>query len=249
MDRYRKRLREEINMAFYKMTYSARYRRATVRNAGCNFRCIGCAYKLKGPPKVERPLSPEEIMEALRELDVERVHFMGGEPTTNPLLPEVLARCKRELGLRTFLGHTNGSGPVIENLDGTNVSLKAFSPEKHLEYTGRPRDPVYDNFRASFEAGLEVKASCVYIPEYIAEDEIAGMTDFLASLSTEIPFHIMGYIPVPGAPWRRPTDAEMEAIVALARERMANVGFSHLTPEQAVDLTARDDRFKVVQVL
>jgi hypothetical protein len=41
----------------------------------------------------------------------------------------------------------------------------------------------------------------------------------------------------------------MEAIVALARERMANVGFSHLTPEQAVDLTARDDRFKVVQVL
>ena len=191
----------------------------------------------------------ERGREALRGLDVERVHFMGGEPTTNPLLPEVLARCKRELGLRTFLGHTNGSGLVIENLDGTNVSLKAFDPEKHLEYTGQPRDPVYDNLRASFEAGLEVKASCVYIPGYIAEDEIAGMTDFLASLSPEIPFHIMGYIPVPGAPWRRPTDAEMEGIVALARERMAHVGFSHLTPEQAVDLTARDDRFKVVQVL
>ncbi|MGQ9732186.1 MAG: radical SAM protein [Candidatus Zipacnadales bacterium] len=236
-------------MPFYKITYSEPYRRATVHNSGCNFRCIGCAYKLKGRPKVSQTLAPKEIIEALRPLAIERVHFMGGEPTTNPLLPEVLALCKRELGVRTYLGHTNGSRLIIENLDGTNVSFKAFSAEKHLQYTGQPREAVYDNFRAAFEAGLEMRASCVYIPEHIAEDEITGVVDFIASLSSEIPFHIMGYIPVPGAPWRRPTEEEMERIVALAHERLANVDFSHLTPEQAVDLTARDDRFKVVQVI
>jgi len=236
-------------MAFYRVTYSADYRRATVHNTGCNFRCLGCAYKLKGRPTPDRTLTPEEIHAALGALGIDRVHFMGGEPTTNPQLPELLRFCKEGLGVRTYLGHTNGSRLITENLDGTNVSLKAFSWQKHLEYTGHAREAVYDNFRAAFEASLDMKASCVYIPGYIAEDEVAGMADFVASLDPAIPFHIMGYIPVPGAPWRRPTEEEMAAIVALARERLATVGFSHLTTEQALDLTARDDRFKVVQVL
>ena len=236
-------------MAFYKVTYSQAYRRATVHNAGCNFRCLGCAHKLRGRPAGEPALALGEIFDCLRRLDLERVHFMGGEPTTNPKLPDVLAFCKQQLGARTYLGHTNGSRLVLDDLDGSNVSLKAFSPEKHLEYTGQPRDPVYDNLGASFAAGLDVKASCVYIPEYVAEDEIQGMTGFLASLDPAIPFHIMGYIPVPGAPWRRPTSEEMASVVALARDRLHNVSFSHLTPEQALDLTARDARFKVVQVL
>jgi len=236
-------------LGFYKVTYSAEYRRATVHNTGCNFRCLGCAYKLTGRPTPGRMLSLNEIRAGLSALEIDRVHLMGGEPTTNPQLPEVLRFCKDGLRVRTYLGHTNGSRLITENLHGTNVSLKAFSPEKHLEYTGHPREPVYDNFRAAFGAGLEMKASCVYIPEYIAEDEIAGMADFVASVDPAIPFHIMGYIPVPGAMWRRPMEDEMAAIVALARERLETVGFSHLTPEQALDLTARDDRFKVVQVL
>ena len=213
-------------MAFYRVTYSAEYRRATVHNTSCNFRCLGCAYKLKGRPTPARVLSLNEILAGLAGLDIEHVNFMGGEPTTNPQLPGVLRFCKDDLRVRTYLGHTNGSRLITENLDGTNVSLKAFSREKHLEYTGHPRKPVYDNFRAAFEAGLQVKASCVYIPGYIAEDEIAGMADFVASLDPAIPLHIMGYIPVPGAPWRRPTDEEMAAIVALARERLQTVGFS-----------------------
>ncbi len=236
-------------MAFYKLTHSAQYRRATVHNLGCNFRCRGCAYKLRGRPTPERIPSLEEFREALRRLDISRVHFMGGEPTTDPDLPELLAFCRHELGVRTYLGHTNGSGLVVTDLNGTNVSLKAFSAEKHLEYTGHPRGPVYENLRASFEAGVEVRASCVFIPGYIDEDEIAGMVDFLAPLSPAIPFHAMGYVPVPSAPWRRPTEDEMAGIVALAQSRLQTVGFSHLTPEQLTDLTARDDRFRVVQVL
>jgi pyruvate formate lyase activating enzyme len=113
-------------MPFYKLTYSQPYRRATLHNLGCNFRCLGCAYKLKGRPQPERIPTLDEFKQALTSLDCERVHFMGGEPTTNPDLPEMLRFCKEELDLITMLGHTNGSRLPTENLDGANVSFKAF---------------------------------------------------------------------------------------------------------------------------
>ena len=159
-------------MAFYKVTYSAQYRRATVHNKGCNFRCLGCAYKIRDFPPIERWPSLDEFKATLTSLDAERVHFMGGEPTTCADLPEMLRFCKHDLGLRTILGHTNGSNIPIDNLDGANVSFKAFSPEKHLHYTGMPAGIVYDSFLRAFHAGLELRASTVYVPGLIDLDEV-----------------------------------------------------------------------------
>ena len=236
-------------MPFYKVTYSEQYRRATVHNKGCNFRCVGCAYKVRSFLPVEHWPSLQEVTAAVAGVDAERVHFMGGEPTTCPDLPEMLRYCQEDLGRLTFLGHTNGSHIPLQHLTGANVSFKAFSPDKHLAYTGQPRDPVYDNFRRAYEAGLEMRASCVYIPGFVDLDEVEQMAEFLADLSPDIPFHIMGYIPIPGTPWPRPTEEQMAKVVALARSILRDVGFSHLTVEEARDLSKRDSRFQVVQVL
>jgi pyruvate formate lyase activating enzyme len=236
-------------VAIYKITYSDKYRRATLHNQGCNFRCKGCSYKLKEPIFPERYPSTEEIEERLRGLDAAAVHFMGGEPTTNPELPDLLAFCKRELAATTRLGHTNGSGLVIDNLDGSNVSFKAFDDDLHRDYTGRPAAPVYDNFRRAYEAGIDLKASAVLIPGYCDVDQIQQIVGFIAGLDRRIPFHLMGYIPVPGTPWRRPTDEEMERAVGIAREHLDTVTFSHLTAEQYVTGKRTDDLFVVRQVL
>lgn len=236
-------------MAFYKVTYSQECRRATVHNRGCNYRCLGCAYKIRDFPEVTVWPSLAEIKAALATLDAERVHFMGGEPTTCPDLPELLRHCKRELGLRTFLGHTNGSSIPLLDLDGANVSFKAFSPDKHELYTGKPAGPVYEGFRRAFEAGLELKASTVFIPGFVDHDEVARIAGFVASLSADIPFHVMGYIPIPGTPWPRPSAEQMEEVVAAVRGVLTTVGFSHLSVEDARDLSKRDSRFSVVQVL
>jgi len=53
---------------FYKITYSDRYRRATLHNWGCNFRCLGCAYKIRDFPPVERWPGLGEIKDVLRGL-------------------------------------------------------------------------------------------------------------------------------------------------------------------------------------
>jgi len=237
-------------MAIQRITYSAKYRRATLHNWGCNMRCVGCSYKLKEPPRPERTPSIEEVYGALKGLDDCRaVHFMGGEPTLNPQLPDLLRFCKQELGLATRLGHTNGWNLVTKNLDGTNVTLKAFDEAKHREYTGLPGQRIRDNFRAAYDAGLAMKASSVLIPGYIDLDELEAIVDFVAGIDAAIPFHLMGFIPVPGAPYRRPTDEEMAAAVALCESRLETVGYSHLTSEQLLNTTQRDDRFVVRQVL
>ena len=94
-----------------------------------------------------------------------------------------------------------------------------------------------------------MKASSVYIPGFVDLDEFERIVEFVASIDAEIPFHLMGFIPVPSAPYRRPTDEEMAAAVALCRSYLSTVGYSHLTSEQLLRTEERDDRFVVRQVL
>ncbi len=241
-------------MAFYRITYHEQYRFATLHNFGCTFRCPFCSYKLRsgaeGTPGLSSPaparfLSEEEQKDALRSVPVDKVYFMGGEPTTARELEPMLAFAKHELGAITRLGHTNGSRLPLKNLDGANVGFKAWTPELHHAVTGREAALIYGNFRAAFDAGLDLAANMIYIPGLVELKEFEALMRFLSQLSPDIPFHIMGYISVPGQPYRRPTEEEMQSVLALCRSYLRNVGASHLTTDEAMDLTARDDRFAV----
>jgi pyruvate formate lyase activating enzyme len=241
-------------LAFHCITYNDKYRFATLHNYGCTFRCPICSYKLRSGangtpglsfPKPKRMLSVAEMKSALRSVPLRTVYFMGGEPTVAKELQEMLDFAKDELGARTFLGHTNGSRLPLPNLDGANVGLKAWDEGVHLRYTGRPKGPIFENFEAAMRAGLEMKANVVYVPGLVDIDQVEAVAGWLADIDRNVPFHIMGYIPVPGQPYPRPTDDQMDEAVMACKKHLANVAASHLTPEEAVDITARDDRFKV----
>jgi pyruvate formate lyase activating enzyme len=235
-------------MAIYKGTYSERYRRLTLHNHLCNFRCLGCTYKLKNAPNPERFFEIPEIAKAIEGLEFDTVHFMGGEPTTNKGLPELLAFFKHSVGVRTALGHTNGWNLVTKDLDATNVSIKFHDDNLAREYTGLPAGRVLGNFRAAYDAGLAMKASTVFIPGFGGLGDLEKIVRFVEGIDRTIPFHVMGYVPMPGAPWKRPTDAEMADAVALASAHLDHVGFSHLTVEELLNTESRDDRFVVRRV-
>lgn len=241
-------------MAFYRITYHEQYRFATLHNWGCTFRCPYCSYKLRSgaqgrpgfaEPKPERFLRVDELKKVLLDLHPEKVYFMGGEPTVAVELDEMIRFAKLELGAWTQLGHTNGSRLDIPLLDGANIGFKAWNSVLHEKITGRPKDLIYNNFRNAFERGMKLSANLVFIPELVGYDELEGLAGFLGGLDRRIPFHISGYIPIPGQPWRRPDDAEMGQAVALAGKYLDNVRFSHLSSSEALDLRARDDRFQV----
>lgn len=244
-------------MAFYKVTYNEKYRFATLHNFGCTFSCAICSYKLRsGPegtpgqvyPRPERFLDIEDMEQTLRSVPVEKVYFMGGEPTLAAGLDSMLLFAKNALGAGTYLGHTNGSKLPLPHLDGANVGLKAWDDKVHQAYTGRARQLIFDNFQAAFEAGLEMKANVVFVPGLVDLDQVEAIAAWLAALSRDIPFHVMGYIPAPGQPYDRPTAEQMTDAVEVCRRHLANVGSSHLSSEQALTLSERDDRFMVKQI-
>lgn len=241
-------------MSFFRVTWNEKYKFATLHNWGCTFQCPFCSYKLKsgadGRPGFSVPypesfLSVPEQKDILTSLNPQKVFFMGGEPTVAKELEEMLEFAKCELGAETKLGHTNGSRLPLANLDGANVGFKAWSEDLHLKITGRPKSLIYDNFTMAFKAGITMAANMVYVPGLVDLDEMEGLARFLAELDAAIPFHIMGYIPVPGLTWRRPDAHEMAAAVQLAERYLDNVAFSSLSTEEALDLSARDDRFNV----
>jgi pyruvate formate lyase activating enzyme len=244
-------------MSFFKITYNRKHRFATLHNFGCTFRCDVCSYKLRSGvnglpgqihPRPERFLTVEQMKTALRSVSIDTVFFMGGEPTVARELPAMLDFAKNTLGVKTCLGHTNGSSLPLANLDGANVGLKAWDEQVHLRYTGRPKQPIFDNFAAAVRAGLSMKANVVFIPGLVDLDQIEAMAEWLASLNPAIPFHVMGYIPVPGQPYQRPTSEQMDAVVRVCQRHLHDVASSHLTSREALDLTARDDRFAVEQI-
>jgi pyruvate formate lyase activating enzyme len=244
-------------MPFYKITHHAERRFATLHNFGCTFRCSVCSYKLRSGadgipgqsfPRPDRFLTVEEMKTALRQVKIEQLFVMGGEPTIARELPEMLAFAKNELGVKTFLGHTNGSKLPLPNLDGANVGLKAWDAGLHRAYTGRDKDAIFNNFAAAFRQGLEMKANVVFIPGYVDLDQVEAVAEWLAKLSPDIPFHIMGYIPVPGQPYAQPTVEQMRQAEAVSRKHLAKVDSSHLDPKQATDLASRDNRFAVTRI-
>ncbi|MCL2786060.1 MAG: radical SAM protein [Methanomassiliicoccaceae archaeon] len=240
-------------MAFYKVTYNERHDFATVHNYGCTFRCPICSYKLASGaaavpglayPRPERFLSADEIKDALSSVSPKQVNFMGGEPTVAKELPELLDFVKNELDAKTVLGHTNGSDLDLADLDAANVGLKAWDEDIHRFITGVEKEIIYNNFEKAANGGMELSANLIYIPELVDVDQVEAVAEFLSSFSG-VKFHIMGYIPVPGQPYRRPTAGEMEEAKQIAQKYVADVRYSHLTPEQVRSLEHDDDRFDV----
>ncbi len=245
-------------MAFYKVTYNERYSFATVHNYGCTFRCPTCSYKLRsgstGKPGLAYPgpesyLKTEDIKEALRQLPIKTLYFMGGEPTVAKDLPEMLRFAKAQLGVRTVLGHTNGSGIPLPDLDGANVGLKAWNKDVHRAVTGQERDYLFAKVAAAHEERMDLKVNVVYVPGLVDIDQVEKIAAWLASLNADIPFHIMGYIPVPGQPYLQPSMEQMKTAEQVSKKHLRHVASSRLEPDHALHLSDRDDRFAVTRIL
>ncbi len=74
-------------------------------------------------------------------------------------------------------------------------------------------------------------------------DQVEAIAAWLAKLDAGIPFHVAGYIPVPGQPFARPTEIHVARAVEASRKHLANVTSSRLSAAEALDLASRDDRF------
>ena len=234
------------NTNVYHITYCAKLKMASLYFNGCNFRCLGCIRKKcrydihlsSSERKKDRKLSIKAIMEALRNKEVKRTIFMGGEPSMDPMLTPLCKELKAELRTDNVL-LTNGYAlPVLNCIDEVCVGIKAYSSELHKEYTGKDAQTVFKNLSELNKEKIIFRTETMFIPDYIDQREIALIARAISRINPGIPLRIDAYIPVPGMNWRSPTEKEMEQVLLVAQEYLHEVTFIRrgAKPEKTVTM-------------
>lgn len=104
----------------------------------------------------------------------------------------------REGGLRTcFVSNGNATPEVLQFLrpwcDGYKVDLKTMS-EKNYRYLGGVLDRVLDTIRMVHEMGFWMEIVTLVIPGWNdSDEELSAAAGFIASISTDIPWHVTAF--------------------------------------------------------
>jgi pyruvate formate lyase activating enzyme len=169
---------------------------------GCNMRCPFCQnWRISQEiPSELKALSPKALVEAALRSDSPSLAYTYSEPCVHfEFLMEAMAAA-RSAGIRNVLV-TNGclaGGPARELLaltDAVNVDLKSWSREAYSKILGGKKEAVLEFIRiASSLCSLEV--TTLVVPGLSDSREgVIAISEFLASLSPDIPLHLSAYHP------------------------------------------------------
>jgi pyruvate formate lyase activating enzyme len=216
-------------MNIHRITYNPKEESCSLYFIGCNFRCTACYWKQiygRVDFKKLRFLALDETIEILRPVSPKRVCIISGEPRACDEFNRLPKALFDVFGCEVRLMTNGYLLPSIEGLGHASVSLKAFSEEVHKRYTGRSNRTTFENFRYIHQKGIDLSASSVLIPDHIGKDEIVKIAQFIASVDTNIPYRIIGYMPVDGLSFRRPSCEELEEAADAAGKYLRKVVFS-----------------------
>jgi len=221
------------NTRIYHITYYDHDKSAYVQFLGCNFKCLGCVrnrfawdhhlYEDGNAEEVAdgelKTLTLDEfksIIEGIKKAGLKRAVLGGGEPTIDPAFRNIVTELSN-IGLEIFL-LTNGFllDKVLSFMPKDSIielSIKSVHPKKFSIYTGRSEgdlDVVLRNAELAFRSGFKMVVETILIPDFNESQDVELLAEYVASnLSNDVLMVIDEYVPVPSAPWRRPTLEEL----------------------------------------
>ena len=204
------------------------YSLATV---GCNFTCAFCQNaEISQMPRDQgrvagRGLSPRQAVDEALAAGCASISYTYTEPTVYYEYARDCARLASVAGLKNVFV-TNGylTAEALEDigddLHAANVDLKSFSDEFYRRLVGARLKPVLDTIKRMHAAGVWLEVTTLLIPERNdAEDELAALAGFLASVSPDIPWHVSRFYPCYRLLEAPPTPvASLERALRLGRE-------------------------------
>jgi pyruvate formate lyase activating enzyme len=177
----------------------------SIGTVGCSFRCQFCQnYSIsQNPHHPTETYSCDELVEyALRNRSV-GIAYTYSEPLI--WYEFVLDTCMaaQKSGLKNVFV-TNGyinKEPLAKLLtysDAFNIDLKSFRDEFYTKVVGGRLQPVLDTIReVSTHEEIVLEVTTLVIPGYNdSNEEMEDITDFISSLSADIPFHLSAYYPM-----------------------------------------------------
>lgn len=225
----------------YHITYFPKFKTICLYFAGCNFHCLGCI-RQRCSFDIHLPSSPQphtknfsvgvkvfltavQILNVLKKEKVNKVIFMGGEPTVDPKFVFLTKELKEKLNSYNVLLTNGYILPDFSFLDEVCVGIKAETPKLHREYTGKNPEQVFKNLKILDRGDVILRTESIFIPDYIGLEETGRIAKAISRINPSIPHRIDAYIPVPDREWRRPTQKEMEKAIIIAKKYLRKVTF------------------------
>jgi pyruvate formate lyase activating enzyme len=172
---------------------------------GCDLHCGYCqnwvtSQALRDPRAVSPPLqvSPEMMVRDALDQGAKVIVSTYNEPLiTSEWAVSVFKEAKAAGLITGFVSNGNGTPQVLEFLrpwiDLYKVDLKSFDDRHYHELGGRIA-PILDTIRRVHDMGMWLEIVTLLIPNFNdSGDELRKLTDFIASVSPNIPWHITAF--------------------------------------------------------
>jgi pyruvate formate lyase activating enzyme len=191
----------------------------TFGTLGCDFHCAYCQNWLTSQVLRDRAAvarfhsaTPEQLVAAAQRHGARMLVSSYNEPLiTAEWAAAVFARAK-PAGLRCgFVSNGNGTPEALDFLapwlDACKVDLKCFSEAGYRALGGR-LEPVKETIRALHQRGIWVEVVTLLVPGFNDDDqELTALTEFIASVSPDLPWHVTAFHPDYQMTGPRPTQA------------------------------------------
>ena len=172
---------------------------------GCDLHCSYCqnwvtSQALRDPSAVSPPIdtSPNRIVDEAKRLGARVVVSTYNEPLITSEWAVEIFRDARAAGLLTaYVSNGNGTARVLDYIrpwiDLYKVDLKSFD-DRHYRQLGGRLEPILATIRTLHEMGIWLEVVTLLIPGFnSSDDEITRLTEFLASVSPFIPWHVTAF--------------------------------------------------------
>jgi pyruvate formate lyase activating enzyme len=172
---------------------------------GCDLHCSYCqnwvtSQALRDPQAVAPPrdTTPDSLVQDALRQGARVMVSTYNEPLITAEWAVAIFKEARKAGLVTgFVSNGNGTTRVLEyirpHIDLYKVDLKSFDDRRYRELGGRLK-PILETIQWLHRAGVWVEVVTLLVPGFNDSDtELRGLTEFLASVSPDIPWHVTAF--------------------------------------------------------
>jgi pyruvate formate lyase activating enzyme len=174
---------------------------------GCDLHCSYCqnwvtSQALRDPEAVAPPMKtiPSKLVRVALSQQAEIVVSTYNEPLITSEWAVAVFKEAKAAGLMTgYVSNGNGTPQVLDYLrpwlDLCKVDLKSFN-DRHYRQLGGRLQPVLDTIRRVYEMGIWMEIVTLLVPGFNdSEDELTRLTEFIAGISPQIPWHVTAFHP------------------------------------------------------
>jgi len=172
---------------------------------GCDFHCSYCqnwftSQSLRDPGAMARPESadPEEIVTLAEQHGAGLLTSTYNEPLITSEWAVAIFKSAKNRHLKTsYVSNGNATPEVLDYIrpyvDCYKIDLKSFN-DKHYRELGGVLSNVLESIRSVYAMGFWLEIVTLVIPGFNDNlDELKRMTEFLASVSPNIPWHATAF--------------------------------------------------------